>query len=80
MAYQNLKQMRDAFLSEAQTKLLAKDFSTASDNELIICGAMVRAFDSVNNFDPITIETLSFIEQVSDFNGYLDDPSNLLDF
>ncbi|MBD3768454.1 MAG: discoidin domain-containing protein, partial [Gammaproteobacteria bacterium] len=33
-----------------------------------------------NNFDPITIETLSFIEQVSDFNGYLDDPSNLLDF
>jgi hypothetical protein len=52
MAYTDLTSMRNAFLTKTQAKLLAKDFSASDEKDLIITGAMVKAFDSVNNFDP----------------------------
>lgn len=58
MAYTDLTSMRNDFLAKTQAKLLAKDFSTATEADLIINGALVRAFDSVNNFDPITTSSL----------------------
>jgi hypothetical protein len=68
--------MRNDFLNKTQTKLLAKDFSTAADTDLIVAGALVRAFDSVNNFDPISSTALSMIGNVGNLDVYLADPSN----
>jgi hypothetical protein len=68
--------MRNDFLAKTQAKLLAKDFSTAADTDLIVSGALVRAFDSVNNFDTISSTALSMIGNVGDLNVYLSDLSN----
>jgi hypothetical protein len=76
MSYTDLTAMRNDFLAKTQAKLLAKDFSTAADTDLIVSGALVRAFDSVNNFDPISTTALSMIGGVGDLNAYLADPSN----
>jgi hypothetical protein len=68
--------MRNDFLAKTQAKLLAKDFSTAAETDLILSGALVRAFDSINNFDPISSSALSMIANVGSLNTYLADPSN----
>ena len=76
MAYSDLTTMRNDFLAQTQAKLLAKDFATATDSDLILSGVLIQKFDAVNNFDPISSSAISLLTGVSNFNTFLGDLSN----
>ncbi len=76
MAYPDLTNARNAFLAKAQSVIIASDFSTATNTDLILGAATFKAFDTVNNFDPFTVNAVSFITSVGNLETYLQDPSN----
>lgn len=76
MAYSDLTAARVDFLNSAKGKLLAKDFATATEQDMIISGALMRSLMSGIEFQPDYIDAYSFIVQ-SDLETALQNSANL---
>ncbi len=74
----SLIDFRNAFISKVMTRLNAVNLSTATDSELLINGALFKQLDSVNKIDPISIDALRIIENLTgdELDAYAMDPSS----
>ncbi|MFZ6772302.1 hypothetical protein ACO0LB_06245 [Undibacterium sp. SXout7W] len=74
----SLLDFRNAFITRLNSRLAAINCATASDNDLLLAGAMFKQLDAVNKIDPITIDALRIIENMSaaELDAYALDPSS----
>ncbi len=73
---------RNAYLAEAQTRLDAVDLAAADDNRLLVAGALYKMAGSVAQFDLLTVEAVSLLEQMDGpaLDAWLADAANAAAF
>nr|WP_315481465.1 hypothetical protein [uncultured Undibacterium sp.] len=74
----SLLDFRNSFISKVMARLNATNLSTATDSELLVNGALFKQLDAINKIDPISIDALRIIENLTgeELDAYAVDPSS----
>jgi hypothetical protein len=56
---------RKTFMAKIQERLNQIDVSTSSDEQLLIAGALIKQLDAVNQINPVSVDTLTIIDNLS---------------
>lgn len=80
--YNDLTEFRNGFLDKAKARLLAFDPATATETDIVMAHALVRAYQTVAGFDAITAGAISEIGRMTgtQLDAYLQDASNAESF
>ncbi|MFZ5463350.1 MAG: hypothetical protein ACOZB1_07455, partial [Pseudomonadota bacterium] len=78
----NLTDFRNQYLAKVKGRLTSADITNASDTDLILQSALLKAYDTVNRFDSITPEAVAPLETMTgaELDDYLLDASNRQSF
>ena len=78
MSSTDLVNFRDQFLAKTEARLKALDIAAASDTDLLLNSALLKAYGAVNDFDVISTNALSFLTNKTgaQLETALQDPSN----
>lgn len=82
MSSTDLVDFRNQFLAKTEARLNALDIAAASDTDLLLNSALLKAYGAVNDFDVISINALSFLSNKTgaQLETALQDPSNRVRF
>lgn len=80
--YNDLTEFRNGFLDKAKARLLAFDAGAATETDIVMAHALVRAYQTVANFDAIAAGAISEIGRMTgaQLDAYLQDASNAESF
>lgn len=56
---------RKTFLAKIQSRLNQIDVNTSTDEQLLIAGALIKQLDAVNQINPVSVDTLAIIDNLS---------------
>jgi hypothetical protein len=78
MSSTDLTHFRNQYLTKAQDRLLLLDIPNASDTDLLLNSALLKAYDAVNQFDTLGPGAVSLLDGMGSgvLETWIADPSN----